>query len=46
MSDYAVDDYVVLNESVPVPANLAGNTPMEERQPSVDPGLTASLRGR
>jgi dienelactone hydrolase len=43
---YAVDDYVVWNESVPVPANLAGNTPMEERQPSVDPGLTASLRGR
>lgn len=43
---YAVDDYVVWSESVPVPANLAGNTSMEERQPSVDPGLTASLRGR
>ena len=43
---YAVDDYVVWNERAPIPANLAGNTPVETWQPSADPGLTASLRGR
>ena len=43
---YAVDDYVVWNERTPVPANLAGNTAVEEWQPGADPGLTASLRGR
>jgi hypothetical protein len=43
---YAVDDYVVWNDSTPVPANLADNVPAEGRQPSADPGLTASLRGR
>jgi hypothetical protein len=39
---YAVDDYVVWNNDAAVPANLAGG----ERQETVDPGLTASLRGR
>lgn len=43
---YAVDDYVVWNDSAPVPANLADNTPVEERQPLAAPNLTASLRGR
>lgn len=43
---YAVDDYVVWNESEPVPANLADNLPEEERQPAAAAGLTASLRGR
>jgi dienelactone hydrolase len=42
---YAVDDYVVWNESEPVPANLADNLPEQERQPAAA-GLTASLRGR
>jgi dienelactone hydrolase len=43
---YAVDDYVVWNDSVPVPANLANETHGDERQPLAAPGLTASLRGR
>jgi dienelactone hydrolase len=43
---YAVDDYVVWEERAPAPANLAINIPVEQRQPAVAPGLTASLRGR
>ncbi|SMP42707.1 dienelactone hydrolase family protein [Noviherbaspirillum suwonense] len=46
---YAVDDYVVWNESPQVPANMAstgGNAVLDERQPVVSPDLTASLRGR
>lgn len=43
---YAVDDYVVWNDSTSVPANLADNTSLEERQPLAAPNLTASLRGR
>jgi hypothetical protein len=43
---YAVDDYVVWDDNAAAPANLAGNTPADERQPAVAPNLTASLRGR
>lgn len=39
---YAVDDYVVWSDDAAAPANVAGG----ERQETVDPGLTASLRGR
>jgi dienelactone hydrolase len=39
---YAVDDYVVWSNDAAVPANVAGG----ERRETVDPGLTASLRGR
>ena len=43
---YAVDDYVVYTDDAATPANLATGTPVENRQAQVDPGLTASLRGR
>jgi dienelactone hydrolase len=43
---YAVDDYVVWNDGVPVPANLASSTPAQDQQQAGAPGLSASLRGR